>query len=201
MGESKRDDVPERPQGTNLPPSEAGILKEREKRDLEGRIVETMRSLGSKLTRKEIIALAQRVEVSKGLDGLKRELESDPKIAKEIPEETLKEFMDLIRNARELAESGLEELKLEIGKTNPTRYYDIDKSAYFSSRFPWVKRMEESELGENLVIDVAGFLTGALDSAVGAAKLLLLLIRDFFLLPVDAYRHYGAGKSGKGPGA
>ncbi len=196
MSETRKDDAPnpEKRPKTPTPESEAaaGVLKEREQKDLETRIVSTMRSLGSKLTRKEILTLAEKIEVSKGLDDLKRRLESDASISKEIPGEVLEAFAALIREARELAGSGLEELRIEVAKTNPTREYEIDRSAYFSHRFPWVKRFEESELGENVVIDVAGFLTGALDSAVSAAKLLLLLVRDFFLLPADAYREYAS---------
>ena len=60
------------------------FLKEKEQKDLEGRIVDTMRSLGSRLTKKEILALAQKIEVSKGLDELRKSLESEAKLSKEL---------------------------------------------------------------------------------------------------------------------
>jgi hypothetical protein len=195
MPETKKDSAPEQPKKPRVP--EAGVLKEKEKKDLETRIVDTMRNLGSKLTKKEILALASKIEVSKGLDELKKNLESEGGIGKEIPEEALRAVMDLVRGARELAESGLAELKLEISKTAIGKDYEIDLSTYFSHRFPWIKRLEESELGENVVIDVAGFLVGSVDSAVAAAKLLLLLVRDLFLLPAHAVRHYRSKKETK----
>lgn len=144
MSESKRDD--ELGSKPRSPEVSAGILKEKEQKDLEGRIVDTMRSLGSRLTKKEILALAQKIEVSKGLDELRKSLESEAKLSKEIPDDVLREVFHLIGEVRELTESGLKELKLEISKINPSKNYEIDQTAYLSHRFPWVKRLEETEL-------------------------------------------------------
>lgn len=44
---------------------QAGILKDKEKTDLENRIVDTLKSLNSHMTKKEILALIQRIEVGK----------------------------------------------------------------------------------------------------------------------------------------
>lgn len=133
MSESKREDGAK---PSKNPEITAGMLKEKEQKDLEGRIVDTMRSLGSRLTKKEILALAQRIEVSKGLDELKKGLENEAKLSKEIPDDILREVYRLIQEAREITESGLKELKLEISKINPSRNYEINESAYFSHRFP-----------------------------------------------------------------
>lgn len=189
MNEERRDDLPKRPEKRPETVS-AGILKEKDKADIESRIVDTMRALGSKMTRKEILALASRMEVSHGLDELKKGLEKDAGLSEELSDEALNEVFQLIREAREIAGSGLKELKLQIGKTNPTKEYEIDRNAYLSSRFPWIKRFEESELGTNVVIDLEGFLIGAVDSAASVAKLFLALIGDLFLLPKHAYEHF-----------
>lgn len=194
MSESRREDEAGK-RSPVTPEINAGILKEKDRSDLEGRIVDTMRKLGSKMTKKEILALAQKIEASKGLDELKKSLESEAKLSKEIPEDVLKEVWQLIQEAREITESGLKELKLEIVRVNPTKEYEIDASTYYSNRFPWVKRLEETELGKSVVIDVEGFLVGALDSAVSVVKLLLALVGDLFLLPKHAYEHY-RGKAG-----
>ena len=190
MSEIKKDPAPERkkPDTPRVEKIDPGILKSRDDKDLEGRIVTTMRGLGSKLTRKEILSLASKIEASASLDELRKNLESDGKIGKEIPEEALRAVMDLISQARELAESGLEELKLEVARIPETKEYEIHPEVYFSKKFPWVKRLEESELGKNLVIDVAGFLVGSIDSAISATRLLFLLLKDFFLLPIQVIR-------------
>ncbi len=195
MSENRKEGPIQKPSAT--PEVHSGIRKsEEEKRELETRIGDTMRRLGTRLTKKEILSLASKIEASRGLDDLKKSLESDSEITKEIPEETLKAVMELVRQARELAESGLKELKLDLGKTNVGRDYEIDKNAYFSNRFPWIKRFEESELGKNAIVDVEGFLLGTLDSAASIVKLLFLLLKDFFLLPADAYRAYSEKRGG-----
>ncbi|MFZ3232970.1 MAG: hypothetical protein WA194_05640 [Patescibacteria group bacterium] len=58
-----------------------------------------------------------------------------------------------------------------------------------------MKRLEETELGKNVVIDIEGFLVGALDSAASIVKLLLALIGDLVLLPKHAYEHHKQKKS------
>lgn len=193
MSESKRDD--ELGGKPRSPEVSAGILKEKEQKDLEGRIVDTMRSLGSRLTKKEILALAQKIEVSKGLDELRKSLESEAKLSKELSDDVLQEVFHLFQEVRELTESGLKELKLEIAKINPSKNYEIDQATYLSHRFPWVKRLEETELGKNVVIDIEGFLVGALDSAASIVKLLLALMGDLVLLPKHAYEHHKQKKS------
>lgn len=195
MSQSRKENEGERRR--SAPEISAGVLKEKEKSDLEGRIVDTMRKLGSRLTKKEILSLAQKIEVSKGLDELKKSLENEAKFSKDIPDDVLEEVCRLIQEAREITESGLKELRLEITKTNPTKQYDIDASTYYSNRFPWVKRLEETELGKSVVIDIEGFLVGAFDSAVGIVRLLLALVGDLFLLPKHAYEHFRDKKARK----
>lgn len=48
-----------------------------------------------------------------------------------------------------------------------------------------------------MVIDIEGFLVGALDSAASIVKLLLALIGDLVLLPKHAYEHHKQKKSAK----
>lgn len=150
--------LPGRAPGDGLSVPSAGILKEKEQKDLENRLVETIKGLGTNMTRKEILALARQVETAKGLDELKRNLETQPGIGRHIPEEVLRDLLQLCQEVREIAGSNLRELKLEIGKTNVMPEYDVNPSSYFSHRFPWVKRLEETELGKSVVIDVQGFL-------------------------------------------
>ncbi|MDD2487590.1 MAG: hypothetical protein PHS92_04425 [Candidatus Gracilibacteria bacterium] len=168
----------------------AGILKEKDKKDLEDRIVETLKKLNGKLTKKEILALFSKVEASKGLDGLRNELEKESKLGgQEISEEMLQDILDLIREAKEIAQKGIDELKLELKKVlNETKEYELDKSIYLSSRFSFIKKLEKSELGKSIILDIAGITVGALDSAQAIFKLLLGLIKDLILLPRDIVR-------------
>lgn len=194
MSETRKDGGEPSPR-TEIP--SAGILKEKERRDLEGRIVETMKGLGTGMTRKELVALARQVETAKNLEDLKRNLETKANIGKDVPEEVLRDLFQLFQEVREIAESDLRELKLEIGRTNVMKDYEADPGANFSHRFPWVKRLEDTELGKSVVIDVQGFLVGAADSLISAVSLLLALIGDLFLLPKHAIEARRSAKSEK----
>lgn len=171
----------------NIKPVEnAGIFKEKDKLDLESRIVDTLKKLNGKLTKKEIMELFHRVEVGKWLDWLKKELEKEVKLGwKEISDEVLKAILDLIKESTELAHKWIEELKLELNKLNISKIYDIDKKVYFSNKYPWIKKLENSELGENILKDIAGIGVWVSDSAVAIFKLLLELVKDLIMLPRD----------------
>ncbi|NDK19761.1 hypothetical protein GW819_02895 [Candidatus Gracilibacteria bacterium] len=162
----------------------AGILKNKEKTDLENQIVDTLKSLNSHMTKKEILALIHRIEVGKGLEGLRGELEKEKKLeGAKISDEALQDIMNLFREIERVAESGLQELKLEISRLNVSKEYTVDKAIYLSSKFPWIKKLEDSKLGENIVIDLAGITIGALDSAHAIVKFLLILLGDLVMLP------------------
>ncbi|EKE28817.1 MAG: hypothetical protein ACD_3C00007G0002 [uncultured bacterium (gcode 4)] len=169
----------------------AWILKEKDKDDLEWRIVETLKKLNWKLTKKEILELFHRVEVSKWLDGLKKELEKEKMLWwKEITDELLNSILDLIKEAKEVAQKWIEELKFELSKLNESKFYQIDKKAYLSSKFPWVKKLEDSELGKNVVIDIAWIIVWLGDSAEAIFKLFLDLIKDLIMLPRDLAKKF-----------
>jgi hypothetical protein len=170
----------------NKPEVNAWILKEKEKDELEWRIVETLKKLNGKLTRKEIMELFHRVEVGKWLDGLKKELEKEKKLWwKEITDELLGSILDLIKEAKEITQKWIEELKFELNKLNESKFYEIDKNAYPSTSFHWVKKFEDSELGKNPVIDIVWIVVWLWDSAEAVFKLLLDLIMDLIKLPRD----------------
>jgi hypothetical protein len=163
---------------------ETWVLKEKEQKDLENRIVETLKKLNWKLTKKEILALMSRVEVSKWLDWLKLELKKDRILwDKEIPDDVLKSILDLIKESKDITQYWIEKLKLEIWSLNESKEYSIDKNIYFSSKFSWIKKYEESKLGENIIIDITGITLWVIDSTMAIFKFLLWLIKDIVLLP------------------
>lgn len=167
-------------------PENVWILKEKEKVDLENRIVETLRKLNGKLTKKEIMELFHKIEVSKWLDWLKKDLEKEIKIGwKEISEDVLKDLIDLIKEAKELTQKWIEELKIELNKLNESKNYEIDKSVYLSSKFSWIKKLEDSELGKNIILDLSWIAVWLVDSAEAIFKILLWLIKDLIMLPSD----------------
>lgn len=170
---------------------EAGILKEKEKKDLEDKIVDTLKKLNSGLTKKEIMSLFNKIEASKWLEWLKKELQKEIKFWwKEIPEEILRSILDLIKESKEITLKWIEELKIELWKVlNESKEYEIDTKVYLSSKFRFIKKLEESELWKNIIIDIAGISVWALDSAEAIFKLLLWLIKDLFLLPRDIVRN------------
>lgn len=83
----------------------------------------------------------------------------------------------------QVAEFGLQELKLELSRLNESKEYTVDKAMYLSSKFPWIKKLEESKLGDNIVIDIAGIAVGILDSVHTILKFLLTLLGDLVMLP------------------
>lgn len=163
---------------------QAGVLKDKEKSDLENQIMDTLKNLNSHMTKKEILALIHRIEVGKGLEGLRAELSKEKKLEDaEISDEALQDILNLFREIEQVAESGLKELKLELSRLNESKEYTIDKAVYLSSRFPWIKKLEDSKLGENILIDIAGIGVGALDSVHAILKFLLTLLGDLAMLP------------------
>lgn len=162
------------------------ILNEKDKKDLESRIVSTLKSLNSKLTKKEILELFERVEVNRWLEWLKKELEKEKKLWwKEISDELLKTILDLINESKEITQKNIEELKLEIDKLNESKDYKINKEEYLTNKFPWIKKFEDSELWKNIIIDIAWMWLWIVDSTIIIFKFLLSLIKDTALLPVD----------------
>lgn len=83
----------------------------------------------------------------------------------------------------QVAGFGLQELKLELSRLNESKEYTVDKAMYLSSKFPWIKKLEESKLGDNIVIDIAGIAVGTLDSVHAILKFLLTLLGDLVMLP------------------
>lgn len=163
---------------------QAGILKDKEKTDLENQIMDTLKSLNSHMTKKEILALIHRIEVGKGLEGLRGELEKEKKLeGAEISDEALEDILSLFREIEKAVGSDLRELKLELGRLNVSKEYTVDTAIYLSSKFPWIKKLEESKLGENIIIDLAGIGIGALDSIHAILKFLLTLLGDLVMLP------------------
>ncbi|EKD66322.1 MAG: hypothetical protein ACD_49C00051G0021 [uncultured bacterium (gcode 4)] len=190
MSEKKDYKVEKKPEIQKQKIPETGILKEKEKKDLEDKIVDTLKKLNSGLTKKEIMSLFNKIEASKWLEWLKKDLQKEIKIwGKEIPEEILRSILDLINESKEITLKWIEELKIELGKVlNESKEYEIDTQVYFTSKFKFIKKLEESELWKNIILDIAGVTVWALDSAQAIFKLLLWLIKDLLLLPRDIAR-------------
>jgi len=184
MSGEKKDASREVPKKNPTVEVSAGVLKEKDKTDLENRLTETLKNLNSRLTKKEILSLIHRIEVGKGLEWLRSELEKEKKLeGTKISDELLQDILNLFREVEQIAESGLKELKLELSALNESKEYTVDKAIYLTNRFPWIKRLEQSKLGENIIIDLAGIATGSIDSIHAILKFLLTLLEDVILLP------------------
>ncbi len=165
---------------------EAGTFKEKEKKELENQIINSLKKLNSNLTKREILALMNSVEVWKGLDWLRKILEKDKKLwDKEISDDALRAILDLIKEVKEITLHWIEELKLELTYLNESKEYTIDKKVYLSSKFSWIKKIEESPLWKNIIIDIAWITIWTVDSATAIFKILLWFIKDLFLIPRD----------------
>ncbi len=184
MSNEQKGDSQETPKKPISAEHSAGVFKDKEKIDLENQIVDTLKSLNSHMTKKEILALIHRIEVGKGLEWLRAELSKEKKLEDaDISDEALQDILNLFHEVEKVAESGLQELKLELKRLNVSKEYTVDKAIYLSSKFPWIKKLEDSKLGDNIVIDLAGLAVGALDSAHAIVKFLLTLLGDLVMLP------------------
>jgi len=67
-GEKRSDDIIAPKLSVGRPEVHAGILKDKETADLENAIVDTLKNLNARLTKKEIMALMNRIEVGTGLE-------------------------------------------------------------------------------------------------------------------------------------
>ncbi len=177
-----RPDQPEqRPQDTD---TRAHIERDRR---LEEEIGTTLRRLSIHFTAKEIHELMHRVEASQSLDSLRQELSirRTGEQQTEISDEAIQTVLDLIREAREMVDSGLRELRIDVASLNPTRWREIDPSVYPTSRYLWTQKLENSPLGKNILIDIAGVTVGIVDSVIALVQILLTIVLDVVRLPWD----------------
>ena len=164
----------------------AGILKEKERETIEAEIVEKLGGITKHLTRAEIGRLAERIKTADSIESLKNTLRQEERLEKsELSDEVVHDLFALIEEIRKVVKLSLDELRINIGKIDPEREFSVESAIYPSHHMEWVKRLEKSELGENIILDIAGITVGALDSVQAILKLLLLLITDIFLLPRD----------------
>lgn len=184
MSRENSKSMPEIPIAPSFLKKNVGIFNEKDKNDLENQIINTLRSLNNHITKKEILALIHRIEVGKGLDWLRAELSKEKNLSGiEISEDALQDIMNLFREIEKVTESGIRELKLELGRLNISKEYTVNNAIYLSSRFPWIKKLEDSKLGTNIIIDIAWIWVGAVDSIHVLLTFFLTLIGDLIMLP------------------
>lgn len=160
----------------------AGILKEADKRRLESDIMIRLQKLGSELTKKDIHELLAVIETSKNLNSLKEKLTG---IHKDVDEKVLTEILSIAESIQRWAIEGIRELRVDIQDVLRNIPADLKKGVFLSERFPGLARFEKSELWENIIVDIAGFAIGAVDSLLVIAELVTRLLVDIFYLPKD----------------
>ncbi|HRI35718.1 MAG TPA: hypothetical protein PK765_01240 [bacterium] len=164
----------------------AGIYREERKRAEREFILERLRR--AHVSTKGLDALRTLMETTTSLDELQGLLTSEKD---SFDDESFSEISRIIREIRSLSESDLKKLKAEIlhaeekVRTNPDIFVSIDEVVYPSHTLKWVKRLETSPLGENLLLDAAGLAVGAMDSGYAVLRLLVDLLIDLARLPVD----------------
>jgi len=95
MSENQKKPTPEIQKKSSL--EQVGILKEKDKLDLESRIAETLKRLNGRLTKKDIDSLLSRIETTHSLEGMRKELVKEKKLDNiEISDELLQSILDLI---------------------------------------------------------------------------------------------------------
>lgn len=183
---SERKDAPELPK-TPRPETQihVGHLKESDRKKMESDITSRLQKLGREMTHKDIQELIAAIETSKSLAALKEKLSG---MHQDKDEAMLEEILHIAESIRHGAMEGIKELRVDIGKVLRNAPVELRKGTFLSERFGSLARFEKSELGENIVVDIAGFGIGALDSVYAIAKLIAHLLSDLFYLPRDIAR-------------
>lgn len=179
--------LPERPN--------AGVLKDRERTEaLEREIAQTLGTLAGHLTTKSLGELRTIVESSQDLKSLKEALcaHADAEGSPALTEETVQALMALIEQAREVSKQHIESLRLDIQTLRRTPTWTPDPETYFPThRLTLAKKIEESPLGENIIIDISGLMLGLADSAYTVFQVLVAFLADFVRLPRDIAATFG----------
>jgi hypothetical protein len=186
--------VPEQPKNPNherleRPVEQAGIYHEERRRAERDFILERLRS--ARVSTKGLDSLRMLMETTASLEDLQRKLE---KSEESFDAESFAEIKRIISEIRSLSETDLRRLKEDILRadrdirTNPSVFVTIDENAYPSHSLDWVKRLEESPLGESLLRDMAGLAVGVADSGYAVLRLLVDLLMDLVRLPADVIR-------------
>lgn len=204
MGTENKDPRPQDPRpaeaGTPATP-EAGVLKKQEKERLEREISSALEGLRGSLSREQVTALLEKLanaQARRGLESLKADLEKERTLAGEnVSDESRATILKLIADVQKATQLDINELRLEVRRVNPSPHWEPLPEIYPTNRVAAVRKLGESPLARNIVLDVAGIVAGALDSAAATIKLLLTMIADLFLLPRDVVRAI-RGKGGKG---
>ena len=159
-----------------------GQLKESDKKKLESDIAKSLQKLGKEMTHKEIQELIAVIDTSKNLASLKEKLEWLRQGGDEV---LLKEILKISESIRKGAIEGIKELRVDVTEVLKNTPVELRKWVFLSEKFKKVGRFENSELGENIILDIGGFWIGALDSIFAIAKLLVRLLADLYRLPQD----------------
>ena len=179
----EKKDAPELPKNPRPEtPVHVGHLKESDRKKMESEIVSSLKRLGKEMTHKDIGELIAAIERSKSLAALKEELSG---MHQDKDEAMLEEILHIAESIRRGAIEGIKELRVDIGEVLRNMPVELRKGMFLSERFGSLARFEKSELGENIVVDIAGFGIGAIDSVYVIAKLIAHLLSDLFYLPRD----------------
>lgn len=129
----------------------SGAFKKRSNELLEQEVLQTLKKLSINVTEKDIKTLLQTVQTSTDLDGLREELKHLQEGA-EIADDILQEVNNLLAEIRNITESGLNELRLNVeslqmGRLQPYLEQEVLKGTYFSDKFPGIStKLENSPL-------------------------------------------------------
>lgn len=171
-----------KPPRPEVAPVHVGHLKESDRKKMESDIVSRLQKLGKELTHKDIRELITAIETSKSLASLKEKLTG---LHQDKDEAMLEEIIRIAESIRKGAMEGIKELRVDIGEVLRNTPVELRKGMFLSERFQSLGRFEKSELGENIVVDIAGFGIGAMDSIFAIAKMIAHLLSDLFYLPRD----------------
>lgn len=102
-----------------------------------------------------------------------------------INKELKEKFIGLIQKIEELSKNERNDLIKEILTDREDPVPHVPDEIFPTHALAFVRTLESSPLGQNLIKDATGLVVGATDSAAALVKLGWALIKDVFLLPRD----------------
>jgi hypothetical protein len=160
----------------------AGILRKEESKKLELAVISRLKDMGHRFTTKEIAELMSTIDTSKSLWALRENL-SKHKNLKNNPD-LAKQVLELAKQIQSASVEDLALLRDTVASASKEADTQIRQGTFVFENTALGKRLENSPLGKNPILDIVGIGVGALESLLA----LLTYILEIALHPVAGLR-------------
>ena len=163
-------------------PIHTGILRQEDSKKLELAVIDRLKDMGHKFTTKEIAELMSTIDTSKSLWALRdnlskhKNLQNNPDLARQV--------LELAKQIQSASAEDLAVLKNKVASASKEAEARIRQGTFVFENTALGKKLENSPLGKNPLLDIVGIGIGALESLLA----LLTYILEIALHPVASLR-------------